>query len=368
MVLLALTTSCQSGQQESQEPKPPISPLISQKENLFIFNDLTLEQADSQGTTQWKLKADRVIYSSDRQTARLEKVTGNLYQDGKIVLKVSAKQGKIEQNGAIVHLEEQIVAIDQRNGVVIRCEQAEWRPQEGLLLAQKNLQGTHSQVEATAGEGKYLTRQQQLELIGEIIAQGKQEPWQLRTEHLIWYVSQAKIIGDRPLQIDRYEEKIVVDRLEAERGEVDLKQNIVYLRRNIELKSSQPPLQIATNAASWELNTRNINTQQPVQIVHHQEKIKVTANRGKLALDQQIAYLQGGVKGESQSQQATLYANELTWNIKNQTVEAQDNVIYQQLEPQLLTTGSQARGNLRDNNITVISSNGKKVVTEIIPD
>jgi len=37
---------------------------------------------------------------------------------------------------------------------------------------------------------------------------------QLRTEHLIWQI-RAKLIGDRPVQIDRYKGKTITDRATA---------------------------------------------------------------------------------------------------------------------------------------------------------
>jgi lipopolysaccharide export system protein LptA len=98
---------------------------------------------------------------------------GDLFQDGKVVLQVSADSGEIEEDGQKVFLKGQITATDTRNGAVLRGDELEWRPKEDLLVVRNNLKGNHPQLQATAKEGRYFTRKQQVELLGQVAAYQK---------------------------------------------------------------------------------------------------------------------------------------------------------------------------------------------------
>ena len=365
--MLFVLSACKSAKQ-AEPVKQPSSPTISATESRLIFNNLSLEQTNSQGQTLWKIQAERAVYSQDKKTAQLEELSGNLYQDGKIIVKVSANKGRVERNGETVWLEEQIIAIDRRNKVVIECQEAEWRPQENLLMVRDQLQASHDKMKASAKEGKYFTKQERLELIGKIVALGTDPTLRIKTEHLFWKIPQEKLIGDKPLELERYQGKTITDRLRADRGEVELNNKIARLDGNVELNSLKPPLQVATNSATWNLDRRIVNTDQPIQIIDREEQLTITANQGKFDLEKRIAYLRDGVRGESQRNQSQIYSNQLTWNSNTKMVEAEGNVIYQQAEPKFYATGDKAVGNLEDNSIVVTSKQGKRVFTEIIPE
>ncbi|NJO19651.1 MAG: LPS export ABC transporter periplasmic protein LptC [Spirulinaceae cyanobacterium RM2_2_10] len=67
----------------------------------LVLRNATLEQADESGNVLWKINAQRTSYSEDKQTATLEDLTGNLLQDGEIILKVRAAGGEVrlEEDG-----------------------------------------------------------------------------------------------------------------------------------------------------------------------------------------------------------------------------------------------------------------------------
>jgi lipopolysaccharide export system protein LptA len=70
----------------------------------------------------------------------------------------------------------------------------------------------------------------------------------------------------------------------------------------------------------------------------------------------------------SPSNQAKLTANEVRWQMSNQVMEAQGNVVYQQPDPPLNLTGPRAVGRLHDNSVVVSSSPTERAVTKIIPE
>jgi LPS export ABC transporter protein LptC len=329
----------------------------------LTFNDITLEQADEQGRSVWKVKAKQATYSQDKKVAQVKSPTGELFQDGKSVYQISAQQGEIQQDGKRLFLTGQIVATDPRNGVVMRGNELEWRPQEDLLIVRKQLTGTHRQMQVVAQEARAFSRASRIELQGRVVAIATDPNMQLRTEHLIWQIREQRLTGDRPLQIDRYKAKKITGRATANQGEVDLKTKLVTLKQNAQLALLAPPMQVASNHLSWNLNTETLAANQPVRIVHHKQQMTVTAKQARMDLQKDIAYLTGDVHAVGQRRQE-LNSKTLTWYVPSQLVEAQGDVSYRQVEPPVSFTGQKAVGKLQEQRIVV---SGGRVVTEIIP-
>ncbi|MDJ0509250.1 MAG: LPS export ABC transporter periplasmic protein LptC [Crocosphaera sp.] len=367
LLLLLSLVACQSGRQASQNLDT--SKETRDETNLSLQN-ATLEQSNAQGQILWKIQVDQADYTPDRQKADLTAVKGDIFQDGTLVLKVKADYGQIQRDGAEIFLKDNVVAFDPRNKAVMRSEEVEWRPQDSLLIVRKNVRGSHPQLEASANEGKYDTSQQKLELTGKIKATSEQRRLQLKTEHLVWDIPKQKIIGDRLLDLIRFENKIITDKLKANRATVLLDKKQIIVKDNIEYKSLKPPLQVATNEILWHYQTRQVYSSQPVKLIQYQENVTVTGNQAHVNLKDNIAYLKGGVQGVSQRNDSQLYANNLTWNIVAQTIEAIGNVIYEQNQnPKFNLTGEKAVGTLIDNNIVVTNSDRQqRVVTEIFPE
>lgn len=334
----------------------------------LTFNDVNLEQADEQGRPVWKVKAKQAIYSKDKQVAQVENPIGELFQDGKQVYQITAQQGEIQQDGKQLFLKGQIVAKDPRNGLVLRGNELEWRPREDLLIVRHRLSGTHPQVQAVAQEARVFTRTQRIELQGKVVANATDPRLQMRTEHLIWQIPEQKLIGDRPIQIDRYQGKTITDRATGNSSEVNLKTKTATLKQNTQIVVSDPPLQITGNHLSWNLNTETVTANQPVRIVHQKEQVTLTAKQGRMDLQKEIVYLTGDVHGVGQRGQF-LNAQALTWYIPTQLVEASGDVVYRQAEPPVSFKGKKAVGKIQDQTMVVSgSSSGGSVVTEIIPE
>lgn len=363
---IALLSACNSQTRTEKKLKQDTS--ATQIEGSLVFNNVTLDQADEKGRPLWKVKAKQAVYTKDKKIARVDNPNGDLFQDGKVVLQVSAKNGEIRENGQQVFLKGQITATDTRNGAVFHGDELEWRPKEDLLVVRNNLKGNHPQLQATAKEGRYFSRKQQMELLGQVAAISKNPDLQMKTEHLTWTIQQQTLIGDRRMQMERYQAKVVTDRVEADNSEVNLKTKIAILKQNVQLTSLDPPLLMSSNSAVWNLNTETVVSDQPIRIVHQKENVILTANRGVVDLQRKVANLTGGVQGVGSRNQANLFANQLTWEIPTQNIQASGNVMYQQVNPPFSTTGPTAVGKLQDQSIVVSSSGaGNRVVTEIIP-
>lgn len=171
----------------------------------------------------------------------------------------------------------------------------------------------------------------------------------------------------RPIEIDRYQNETITDRARAQTALVDLKQKVVTLRQNVELTLQEPPLDVKGNQLVWQTQQQKVLAEQPVRLFHRRDQINLTANRGQLDLKQEVATLTGNVYGTEPIRQARLRADRLTWHLPSQQMDAVGNVSYQQADPPLRLTGPRATGKFKDSVQTVVVSGGR-VVTEIIPE
>lgn len=353
-----------------QKSAPPASQKPKKRENRvdtqLVLNNAILEQSNKQDNTVWKIKADNVVYSEDKQTATLDKVVGNLRQNGIIILKISAKTGEIRDNGNLIVLNQEIIASDPRNNSIINSDAVEWRPQENLLLIKEKLNGTHPNLKVTAQSGKYFTDIERLDIEGNVVAITNQPSLQLKSDRLEWSIAQNEIESPGAVELIRYSpEQTITDQLVSDRAQVNLTSKIANLYKNIDLITINPPLQIATDFFSWNFEQRSGKTDQPIQILDRDRQISLTGNKGEINLQQQLAKLQDGVRGINQQEKSELYARQVIWQIDASQVEATGNVIYEQADPQARLIGEKAVGTLNDNNI-VVTSDGKKQVTTVI--
>ncbi|MEO8891852.1 MAG: LPS export ABC transporter periplasmic protein LptC [Coleofasciculaceae cyanobacterium] len=118
-----LLSACNSPNRTSKKIKQDTK--VTTIEGSLVFNNVTLDQADEKGHPLWKVKAKQAIYTKDKKSAQIEKPTGDLFQDGKIVLQVSADKGEVQirETGNKIFLRGQIVATDIRNKAVFQGDE-----------------------------------------------------------------------------------------------------------------------------------------------------------------------------------------------------------------------------------------------------
>ena len=350
---------------QTSTPEPKRASQEHRSDTQLVLNNAVLEQSNDRENTVWKIKAESIVYSEDKQSASLNKVVGNLLQDGKIILQLSAKTGEVRDNGNVILLNKEIIASDPRNGGAIYTDAVEWRPQENLLLIKEKFNAIHPNLEITANRGKYFTDTESLEIQEDVVATTNKPTLRLNSDRLIWKISQEQIESPGVVEIVRYNDRTVTDKLVSDRAVVDLASHTATLNQNIELTSLDPQLQVATNFLTWNYQDRIGKTNQPIQILDRDRQISLTGNRGEIDLQRQLASLQDGVQGINRLKASELYARQLNWKIDTEEVEAIGDVVYEQADPQARLTGEKAVGTLRDNNI-VVTSNGKQQVTTVI--
>lgn len=333
-------------------------------DNSLTFNAVTLEEFDNKGRLWWQVKANQASYSKDKKIARVKQPTGKFFQDGKAILQVSAKDGEVQQDGQKIFLRGQITAKDLRDGLLLRGNELEWQPRNDLLIVRNNMTGSHRQVNVFAREGRFLSRARRLDLEGQVTATASDPALQFKSERVTWLIKQQTLSSDRPLQIDRYQNKAVTDRATANQGTVDLKAKIATLKQNADVTFTNPPVQISSNQLTWNPNQQLVTSEQPVTVVNRQQQVTLTANQGRMNLKTNTVQMTGNVRGVGERNQARVNSDRLNWNLTTQQFQADGNVVYQQATPPLNLSGPRAAGRLQDQNVVV---SGGRVETQFIP-
>ncbi|NJR31969.1 MAG: LPS export ABC transporter periplasmic protein LptC [Chamaesiphon sp. CSU_1_12] len=239
----ALVTIGMSGC-STTKPQTKTSPKPSPIEAKLQLDNLSFEQVDKQGKPWWKVRAERGEYAPDRKIAKVTNLDGDLYQDGKIILRVKAKTGEIEQGGDKIFLRGDVVAKETRNNLAIVGQEVVWQPKEDVLTIRDRVQANHPQFQANASEGKYFSRKQQMDLAGKITGLYNEPRLALQTERLTWLVKQQQVTGDRPVQLQRYQSQQITAQVTANRFDTALDRKIVNLQGKVQLNAVNPQIQV----------------------------------------------------------------------------------------------------------------------------
>ncbi len=361
--MLAIVVSGCRGATSPSTSSPTPTPI----EAKLQLDNLSFEQVDKQGKPWWKVRAERGVYAPDRKIAKVTNLNGDLYQDGQIVLHVTAKSGEVEQAGEKVVLRGDVIATETRNKLVIVGQEVTWQPKLDLLTIRDRVQANHPKFQANASEGKYFSRKQRMELEGKITGFTNEPRLALQTEHLIWLVKDEKVVGDRPVRVQRYRSQQIVSQVTANRFDTLLDRQIVNLAGNVQLNAVSPQIQVNGESFSWNFARELITADRPLQIVHQQEGVTFNANAGTVDLKASTATLTGNARGVASRNQAQLRADRLVWQIASQQLVGTGNVVYQQQDPLIKFMGMRGVGRLQDQSVVVSSDGTRQVRTEFFP-
>ncbi len=382
VVLVVALRTCGSGRNlANREPGESI-------EAELTLQTVTLEQPDENGNLLWRLKAESVTYSPDKQRAELTGLDGEFFQSGETIYTVKADRGEVQQNGETLFLRGNLVATSTENELTLEGEKLKWQPKQDLLVL-GNFEGDpladetgdtpktpvtafNPQVEAVAQMMQVSNQKKRVELTGEVVAKSKASPWlTFNSDHLTWLTEQKVIEADQPLQVEQYQSKdyqTVSDRLVGQTGQVQLAENIVTLKKAVQLDLLSQPLKVSSEIAVWDVDAKTIQLDQPVNINQPARKITASANEASLDLAQKIIYLVGDVRANGEKNDARLTADRVTWQTTSQQIEAEGNVRYQQAaNPEVSMSGPKATGNIEQGTVVITGGESGEVVTEIVP-
>jgi LPS export ABC transporter protein LptC len=368
------------------------------QDNRLSIDNFSLEQSNRNGQLWWRLKAKQATYTIDKKIAKVSDLAGELYQDGQVVMRLTAKTADVEQDGERVLLRGDVTATETRNQLVVISQELEWQAAKDLLTIRKNISANNPQLRATAQRGEYTSRQQRLEMFDQIVALVPAESLRLKTDYLLWQVDRKNISSNKSLLAERFRDNKLVERVEAERvsynlerrvaevssnlrfnslaqsmqvtansGTWDVAKESIALRDKIRFEGTEPPLQITANLARWNIPQQTITASNALEILYVREQANFKANQGNIDLKNNVATLTGSAQGTSTKNQANLRADSISWAIDSQQITGRGGVRYQQINPKLVLNGSEGVGKLQDQNVVVTGNSRQLVETEIIP-
>jgi LPS export ABC transporter protein LptC len=363
--ILTMATLALGGCAETSKspPNPKASPIEAKLE----LDNLSFQQVDKQGKPLWKVRAKKGIYAPDKKRAKITGIDGDFYQDGQIVLHVTAKTGEVEQEGEKVVLRGDVVAKETRNNLVIIGQEVEWHPKTDLLTIHDRVRANHPQLQVQADRGEYHSREQRMDLTGKIAAISTEPRLGMQTEHLIWLLKNQTVTSDSPIEIQRYQENAITARVHANSSKTSLDRKIVDLKGNVQFNGVKPLIQVSGELFSWNLDRELVTADRPLTIVDPKEEVTLQSNTGQLNLKANTATLAGNARGVATRNQAKLYADRLTWQMTSQQIIGTGNIVYQQTQPSIRFTGNRSVGKLQDQSIVVTSDRQHQVQTDIIP-
>ncbi|AFZ46897.1 protein of unknown function DUF1239 [Cyanobacterium stanieri PCC 7202] len=364
LITILLIAGCQNQNQSLNDNEGDSHREVEQG---IVLTDATIEQSNNDGENFWRLRVGKVTYSEDNRIAIIEDITANLLQNGEIVLKISAERGEVIDDGQEINLVGEIVAFDTRNDMEVMAERLNWKPEQNYFTLEENIEVNHEQIRLVTKQAEYNTATQVLQLTQDIVATTLEPQLNIVAQSIAWQIEEGMISTDEPFKVTRYEDDQVTDTLTGTIAEMDLNNNILMVENNIEYQSLNPPLQGVSNRMRWDYNLRIIETDTMIRLAQIEEQITMTANRGKIDLDENKVYLSNRIFGEAQTDEARLYADNVVWDLSNQNIDAQGNVVYQQINPVVNFRGDRATGRLQDKQVVVTGSNNNRVVTTIYP-
>ncbi len=362
-VLLAGLSACARPERAAQKIEEDRKQ-VAQFDSNLTFQAVTLEEFDQQGRLWWRVNAKQARYSRDSKLADIQAPSGELFQDGKAILKVSAQKGEIRQDGKAILLKGNIKAIDLRDGLELTGDEMEWQPEKDTLVVKNSLAGKHPKMTMKAKEGRFLTRARQIDLSGDVTATAIQENIQFQGQKISWQIPAEQVLSNQPITFVRTQGN-VVDRAQANRGSADLKARTATLQQEAKITLGEQGLQVMSTALTWDLREQVIrSSNNGIQIVNPAQQLTITASQGVLNLKTNMADLTSSVRGVSGQNQAQIRADRLVWNLVTEQFEATGNVAYAQVSPPMNLTGPKAVGGLRDQMVVV---SGGRVETSFIP-
>ncbi|AFY59508.1 LPS export ABC transporter periplasmic protein LptC [Synechococcus sp. PCC 6312] len=349
------------------------SPIEAEVEGGVNFRNLVLRQTNPKGELLWKIQAETATYSPDRKVAHLKNVKGELLDAGRPVYQLTTPQAQVQQQQTQLILNGPVRVQDLRNKVVLVGREFIWQPNQNQLLARQNPQIRYPKITLTAKEitANSKTQQVRAQQNVQVVSQRPDfQDLQLTAHILLWNVKEAQLIAGsltnrklRGVEVKRIKGPNAGER--AIGGELawNLTEKVLTLREQAQVHLVNPDVQVAGSALMWRVEQQEISSNEPLQIFSPSQTLTAQAQAGRMDLAQERVELRGQVQLNRSRNPAQLNADQLTWFLPTQKINALGRVFYQQQTPFLRVKGTEAVGWL-DKQEVIVSG---RVQTQVIP-
>ena len=314
---------------------------VEEFEGDLVFEDVNLSRADDDGQTLWTVKADEARYSRDRRKGELTAPTGKLYQDGKVVYEVQAKQGFVEENGIVLKLAGDIKVKDLRDQSTFEGQKGRWHPQLGVFELEEGIVLTRGSDRLTAKSGQAFSKERNFILKDQVklvSLKDKKNPaagqTELTTNELVWQMKPDQVDAAGSPKLKQVDGKTkTTTTLQGERVVWLRKQQLIQAVGKGKAQRIQPKEQVALQGDRlvWQQKDQVIQAigQGRVSQVEPEQQTALQAERVVWQQKDQVIQAMGNarVKQVEGGQTTDLQAQTLVWQRKEQVLRAEGNVV-----------------------------------------
>lgn len=344
----------------------------------FVFRALDLRQQDLLGRPSWTLTSPETRYDINSRIVRAQKPSGTIFRDGKPAYRLTSSIGTVLNDGMVVLLEGDI-RLEQLGPqpLMIRASRARWLPRRQLLELDRHAEALDGNNRITAGRARYLFDREELDLR----VSPRIEHWSRRFDP---FRPQDRGSPEVLLTVNTAQWRPQDGRLEA-RGPLQGKGQLS------KPSGGAAPTTQTLRAASLKGNTRQqqFTLYGPVQLRDPSQALLLLAKQleidgvsstirtslpqpGQPAVSLQPPPGTSAVAAEAINpatgclllqRQDSLQADECRWNWRDQSLQAQGNVVLKRVEHQQDSRGSLLVGSLGDQGRFRLSAPGGRVVS-----
>lgn len=294
----------------------------------LTYQDITLTESLPDGRILWRLTATMAQVESEQASARLESVTGELFDPEGQSVRIRAQSGQVYPLERRVLLGDQVWVQSSRYGIQMLAEVVEWRADDNLLEAQEQVELTYfnpfPDVSPMPEESSEMVLYPAADAVWQ--ASGSRLSFDFGTQQLqLWHLDQQPILA----------------------------------------QLQDPALTLTALRLLWDPQSDQLRAEQQVRVEHPAQRLVLTGTALTHGItDQTLAVVgEAYVQGQTSGQQ--LWADRLDWIIREPVIEATGNVRYQQPGQALTVTGS--RGNFNHIANTVAVTGGTTTTQLTLP-
>lgn len=331
----------------------------------LVFDNITLEQSDEDGTLRWRMIADQALYSQDRRDATIENPSGQFFKDDQAAFSVQADRGEVKQDGNKLVLAGNVIITDEETGATLKGDRMRWIPEDNSIVLLNDISAEHPDFKLTAQEIVVWIDDDQVEIRGDVKAETTDKSLQLNGEEIFWAIADDMLTSNQPIRFQQLQDEKITARAQGNALEYNIKEQVALLTDDAIVVLQDPPLRVEGDSLQFDQAQNMVVAAERFTVFHKAEKITMVANEGQGNLDKQVFKMDGNVIVTAARNQARLKSDQLTWTVPTQGIVAEGNVVYRQTDPIFNLKGPKAVGKLKDETIVV---SGGRVVTEIIPE
>lgn len=299
---------------EGEPPQEREDPQTSTTD--LTYQDITLTESLPDGRILWRLTATMAQVESEQVGARLESVTGELFDPEGQSVRVRAQTGQVYPLERRVVLGDQVWVQSSRYGIQMRAEAVEWRADDNLLEAQDQVELTYFDPFPDVSP----------------MPKDSSEMVLYPAADAVWQASGSRLtfdFGTEQLQLWNPDQQ------------------------PIQAQLRDPALTLTALRLLWDPQSDQLRAEQQVRVEDPARQLILNGTALTHGIADQILAVVGAASVQAQTSGQQLWADRLDWIIGDPVIGATGAVRYQQPGQALTVTGSSGSFNHIANTVAV---------------